>query len=159
MKIKTITCHKVYNHGASLQEYALLKYLNNIGHEAKTIDYTPHYLSGHFNLFAISNPKFGKNVIIKILYLLAKLPQRLPLLKRKKAFDIFEEKYIPSTSCNYKTNEELKQESQKNICTHLPNERDRKLICIHRQSERSGAVYKRTKDGFSAINKYKPSGN
>ena len=109
MKIKTITCHKVYNHGASLQEYALLKYLNNIGHDAETIDYTPDYLSNHFNLFAISNPKFGKNIFIKILYLLAKLPQRLPLLNKKKAFDFFEEKYIHSTRFNYKTNGELKQ--------------------------------------------------
>tara|TARA_Y100001949_G_scaffold132861_1_gene114378 strand:+ start:163 stop:330 length:168 start_codon:yes stop_codon:yes gene_type:complete len=45
------------------------------------------------------------------------------------------------------------------ICTHLPNERDPKVICIHHQSEKSGAVYKRTKDGFSAVNKYKPSGD
>jgi hypothetical protein len=109
MIIKTITCHKVYNHGASLQEYALLKYLNDLGLDAETIDYTPNYLSDHFNLLAVSNPRFGKNIFIKILYLVAKLPQRLPLLKRKKAFDVFEEKFIPSTSYNYKTNEELKR--------------------------------------------------
>lgn len=27
MQIKTITCHEVYKHGASLQEYALLGFL------------------------------------------------------------------------------------------------------------------------------------
>ena len=109
MKIKTITCHRVYNYGASLQEYALLRFLNNLGHKAETINYTPSYLSNHFNLLAISNPKYAKNIIIKIIYLIAKLPQRLPLLKRKKAFDIFEEKYIPSTVTYYLTNEDLKK--------------------------------------------------
>ncbi len=109
MKIKTITCHKVYNYGATLQEYALLRYLNNGGYEAKTIDFTPNYLSNHFNFLTISNPKYNKNIFIKSLYLLAKLPYRLILLQRKKAFDIFEKKFIPSTNYNYKTNEELKK--------------------------------------------------
>jgi hypothetical protein len=108
MKIKTITCHKVYNYGASLQEYALLRYLNKNGHNAKTINYTPSYLSNHFSLLTVSNPKYNRNWFIKALYLLAKLPQRLPLLKRRKAFDVFEEKFIPTTKQNYKTNEELK---------------------------------------------------
>lgn len=31
MKIKTITCHKVNNHGANLQAYALMHYLENWG--------------------------------------------------------------------------------------------------------------------------------
>jgi len=109
MKIKTITCHKVYNYGASLQEYALLKYLNNNGHTAETINYTPSYLSNHFNLAAISNPKYNTNWLVKFLYVIAKLPQRLPLLKRKKAFDIFEQKYISSTQVKYLTNEDLKK--------------------------------------------------
>jgi polysaccharide pyruvyl transferase WcaK-like protein len=108
MKIKTITCHKVYNHGASLQEYALLKFLNKNGHEAKTIDYTPLYLSGHFNLFKVSNPRFKKLLLIKYLYLLVKLPGRLVMLKRKKAFDDFEKEYIPVTDTNYTNNDELK---------------------------------------------------
>lgn len=107
MKVKTITCHKVYNHGASLQEYALLKYLKNIGHDAETIDYTPDYLSNHHNFFNIANPKYDK-FFIKWLYLLAKLPERLTLLKRKNAFDKFEKEYIPFTKINYKNNQELK---------------------------------------------------
>lgn len=35
MKIKTITCHNVYNVGASLQAYALLTYLKGLDHELK----------------------------------------------------------------------------------------------------------------------------
>ncbi len=107
MKIKTITCHEVYNHGASLQEHALLKFLINEGHEAKTLHYKPDYLSSHFKLDGLSNPKFDKPVI-KQLYLLAKLPGRLKSLKRKKAFDDFAIKYIPTDHELYTSNEELK---------------------------------------------------
>tara|TARA_B110000090_G_scaffold209932_1_gene268817 strand:+ start:3514 stop:4623 length:1110 start_codon:yes stop_codon:yes gene_type:complete len=107
MKVKTITCHKVYNHGASLQELALLKFLENEGHDAETIDYTPPYLSNHHNFFAVGNPRFEKNIFLKYAYLLLKLPGRLFMLTRKKAFDDFEEKYIKSTQINYKNNEEL----------------------------------------------------
>lgn len=35
--IKTITCHEVYNYGASLQEYALLKFLNIQGWQASDL--------------------------------------------------------------------------------------------------------------------------
>lgn len=108
MQIKTITCHEVYNHGASLQEYALLEFLNSNGHQAQTLHYKPDYLSGHFNLWSVGNPKFNFP-IIKQLYLLAKLPGRLKLMPRKKAFDQFAEKYIPTDPILYKTNEDLKQ--------------------------------------------------
>ncbi|UKM63957.1 polysaccharide pyruvyl transferase family protein [Flavobacteriaceae bacterium GSB9] len=119
MKIKTITCHEVYNHGASLQEYALLKYLENMGHEAEAIHYKPSYLSNHFNLFRISNSYFEKNLLLKILYLGLKLPSRLKNLKRKKKFDKFSESYIKSTTKLYKTNDNLKADlpdAQAYIC-------------------------------------------
>lgn len=108
MKIKTITCHEVYNHGASLQEFALLKYLKNIGHNAQTIHYKPNYLSGHFKLRTISNPRFDKP-LLRQLYILAKLPGRIFALKRKKAFDEFSRKYINTDSKLYRSNEELKE--------------------------------------------------
>ncbi|MBG6187902.1 polysaccharide pyruvyl transferase family protein [Flavobacterium sp. CAN_S2] len=107
MKIKTITCHEVYNHGASLQEYALLQFLNSNGHEAEAVHYKPSYLSGHFDLNVVSNPIFDKP-FLKQLYLLIKLPGRLKDLKRKKAFDLFAEKYIPTGKLRYETNEDLK---------------------------------------------------
>lgn len=107
MKIKTITCHEVYNYGASLQEYALLKYLESLGHEAKTIHYKPDYLSSHFNLWKVANPKMKKNIILKWCYLLYKLPTRLISLKRKKSFDEFSEKYIKKTSLKYESNDDL----------------------------------------------------
>ena len=108
LNIKTITCHNVYNHGASLQEYALLHYLKSLGHNVETIKYNPDYLSGHFNFWAVSNPKYNKNIILKYAYLLAKLPSRIFSLKRKYNFDKFSDKYIKSTKENYTSNDELK---------------------------------------------------
>uniref|UniRef100_UPI004047D423 polysaccharide pyruvyl transferase family protein n=1 Tax=Mariniflexile sp. TaxID=1979402 RepID=UPI004047D423 len=110
MKVKTITCHEVYNHGASLQEYALLKHLESLGHDAETIHYKPDYLSNHFKLWIVSNSRYEKNIIFKIAYLILKLPGRLKRLKRKKNFDIFSEQYIKATKKLYRTNEELKND-------------------------------------------------
>lgn len=107
MRIKTITCHEVYNHGASLQEYALLAFLNANGHQAEVLHYKPPYLSKHFNLMAVSNPKFDRP-LVRQLYLLAKLSGRLKALSRKKAFDSFHTKYIPTDSILYTSNDELK---------------------------------------------------
>lgn len=109
MKIKTITCHKVYNVGASLQAYALVRYLSDLGHEVEIIDYRPEYLSRHYRLNAVNNPRFDRP-IVKQLYLIAKLPERLKARKsqRKKNFDEFEKKYLPLTKKCYRSNEELK---------------------------------------------------
>lgn len=108
MIIKTITCHDVYNLGASLQAYALQTYLQKQGHEVEIIDYKPDYLSGHFNLWGVYNPVFDKP-FIKQLYLLAKLPGRLLALRRKKVFDTFTKKYLHLTR-RYHSNDELKKD-------------------------------------------------
>ena len=75
MEIKTITCHDVYNAGASLQAYALYTYLKKLGHEVEIIDYKPDYLSNHYSFTSI-NPDYNK-AILKQLYILAKFPTRL----------------------------------------------------------------------------------
>ena len=93
MKICTITCHDVYNVGASLQAYALQTYLKLLGHDVKIIDYKPDYLSKHYRLDIVGNPKYDKP-FLKQAYLLAKLPGRLHMLPRKKAFDSFTAKYL-----------------------------------------------------------------
>ncbi|MDY3002433.1 MAG: polysaccharide pyruvyl transferase family protein [Romboutsia timonensis] len=107
MKVCTITCHDVYNHGASLQAYALMKYLKNIGNQVEIIDYKPDYLSTHYNMFAINNPKWEKNIILKTIYISLKLPRRLISLKRKKEFDNFRNEYLSITNKRYTSNEEL----------------------------------------------------
>ena len=106
MKICTITCHDVYNVGASLQAYALQAYLKSLGHDVKIIDYKPDYLSRHYRLDIVGNPKYDKP-LLKQAYLLAKLPGRLHLLPRKRAFDSFTAKHLTLTK-RYASNDELK---------------------------------------------------
>ncbi len=96
MKIRTITCHDVYNLGASLQAYALQHYLEEQGHDVRIIDYKPDYLSQHYSLTSVNNPRYDKP-IIKQLYLLAKLPERLKSLSRKRVFDRFTAQYLHLT--------------------------------------------------------------
>lgn len=107
MQIKIITCHDVYNHGASLQAYAFQAYLGSIGHKVEIIDYKPDYLSRHYQLWSVDNPIYDKP-IVKQLYLMAKLPGRLLALKRKRLFDVFTKKYIKLTNKRYHSNDELK---------------------------------------------------
>ena len=112
MKIKTITCHDVYNLGASLQAYALMEYLTQLGHEVEIIDYKPEYLSRHYKLSLIANPKYEKNIILKSIYLLLKLPSRLveKYGKRKREFDKFKREYLKLTARRYTSNQELKRD-------------------------------------------------
>jgi hypothetical protein len=107
-KILTITCHNVYNHGASLQQFALLDYLQSQGYDAQTINYKPFYFKNHFNYFAVSNPKFEKNFFLKWMYILLKFPSRFSERKRKVNFDSFEEKNFKILSKPFYSNEDLK---------------------------------------------------
>lgn len=111
MKIKTITCHDVYNVGASLQAYALAEYLRQCGHDVEIIDYKPEYLQ-HYRLLGVKNPRFDKPVLREV-YQLLKLPGRVwaKFEKRKKVFDAFRKKYLPITSESFSSNEELKSAS------------------------------------------------
>ena len=108
MKISTITCHDVYNHGASLQAYALMTHLEKNGHEVEIIDYKPYYMVNLYKLSNIDNPAWEKNFISKSIYLTLKLPGRLISLKRKKNFDDFTKKYLNVGNYTYESNEDLK---------------------------------------------------
>lgn len=108
--VKTITCHDVYNAGASLQAYALQTYLETQGYDAEIINYKPEYLTRHYRLNVVSNPKYDKP-IVRQLYLAAKLRRRMKARKsRKKAeFDVFREKYLKLTKQTFCTNNDLKK--------------------------------------------------
>lgn len=108
MKVKTITCHDVYNSGASLQAYALMKYLEEKGNEVEIIDYKPDYLSNHYKLGVVANPKYERNLILKIAYLTLKFPGRVLALKNKKKYDEFRSNYLKITKRRYVSNDELK---------------------------------------------------
>lgn len=107
MKIKTITCHNVYNAGASLQAYALAAYLRKQGHEVQIIDYVPDYLE-HYKLSGVANAAYDKP-FVREFYNMAKLPGRLLARygRRKKAFDQFTAQYLPLTERHYNTYAEL----------------------------------------------------
>ena len=112
MIIKTITCQKVNNHGATLQAYALMHYLESLGNDVEIIDYIPERFN-HFRPFVCSTEKYAKNVFLKTAYICAKFPSRfVGYLKyknslRKTNFENFWNKYYHLTKC-YKTFDELK---------------------------------------------------
>ena len=108
LTIKTITCHDVYNAGASLQAYALSNYLRSLGHQVEIIDYKPDYLK-HYELWGVRNPRYNRPIFREI-YNLLKLPKRIKnrFSKRKKAFDDFTKKYLCVTKNRYRTNQEMK---------------------------------------------------
>lgn len=109
-KILTITCHNVYNHGASLQQFALLDYLKSLGYDAQTINYKPFYFNNHFNYLAVSNPKFEKNFFIKWIYICLKFPSRFAQRKRKIKFDSFENSNFKILPKKYFSNDDLKED-------------------------------------------------
>lgn len=113
MNINTITCHRVYNHGAVLQAWALATYLKQQGHNVNIIDYRPDYLRGHYDL-RVNNPRYDKS-IVKWLYLVAKYPGWRKSLTRKAAFDAFDAKFIAPlvTGHCFLSAEELKQNPPK----------------------------------------------
>lgn len=116
MKIATITCHDVYNYGASLQAYALMHYLEGLGHQVEIIDYKPSYLSGHYRLLAAESPLVGKSRLKAILYVLVKLPGRLMTMRRKWAFDRFRDGYLKLTSTRYGNFSELRDNPPQADC-------------------------------------------
>ena len=131
MKIKTITCHDVYNFGASLQAYALMKYLKDIGNEVEIVDYKPAYLK--FDLWAIG-PKWKRNILLKILYFSYVVPKRLCMKKRRSKFDLFTRQKLRTTNRTYSSFHELKKDppladiffagSDQIWNTELPNGKD-----------------------------------
>lgn len=109
MRINTITCHNVYNLGASLQAYALATYLKTQGHDVQIIDYKPIYLR-HYRLAGVSNPRFDRP-FVRQAYQIAKFPGRLwnrLTSRRKKVFDAFTARYLPVAGKVFTSNEELK---------------------------------------------------
>ena len=91
MKIATITCHDVYNYGASLQAYALQQYLLEQGHDAEIIDYKPYYLTGRYNWRHIPAESrlfpYKDFIWIQCLYFLLKNRKIYATIGRKHKFD------------------------------------------------------------------------
>lgn len=121
MVIKTITCHNVYNYGASLQAYALQHYLESQGHDVEIIDFQPWFHLDRYNPFYIG--KSGRLYTIcsffpPLKYILAPLKyhKRNDGMKRtwgrKKSFDDFTKSYLHLTQ-RYETSNELRNNPPK----------------------------------------------
>lgn len=98
MKIGILTYHRAENYGALLQAYALLTYLDNLGHEVSFIDYWPKYHSDYFKIFSWAT--FAKRPLkSKLLMLVRLVLMGNKLLKRKKVMQQFmhEQLRLPDT--------------------------------------------------------------
>ena len=99
MKIRTITCHDVYNYGASLQAYALQTYLKSQGHDVAIIDYIPHYFKRRKPFWYI-NPasayykKLRNNPILRFGYCLKNYISYQKKAKRRKAFERYTKEFL-----------------------------------------------------------------
>lgn len=118
MKIKTITCHHVYNYGASLQAYALQHYLESLGHEVEIIDFNPWFHCDRYNPFWMPKNAIGRAAqIIKILPFMRYIWYPYKAYKggmfktwgRKAAFDAFEKEYYHLTPIKYYSSEQLQK--------------------------------------------------
>ena len=115
MKIKTITCHNVYNYGASLQAYALQTYLQSLGNDVEIIDFQPYFHQNRYNPYYISeNSKYysicRKIPLLACLYNLIKNYSMIKTWGRKKKFDNFTSKYLKLTQKKYETSKQLQND-------------------------------------------------
>lgn len=108
MIIRTITCHHAFNHGAMLQAYALLAYLQSLGHDATVIDYRPDYMPRLQMNFDWVPPKYDF-WFIRQLYRRVKLPFLQQEQERRHALEKFFKKHIKITDTEYNAIEELRQ--------------------------------------------------
>lgn len=108
MKIRTITCHHSFNHGAMLQAYALQAYLQSLGHDVQVIDYRPYYMPQLRINFNWVPSKFNY-LILRQIYRIAKLPYLRLEQRRRNALEQFFKKYIAITDAEYRSISELKK--------------------------------------------------
>jgi hypothetical protein len=90
-----------------------MAYLKNLGHEVEIINYKPKYLEIDYIPFAIHSPKWKRNIFLKIIYLLLKMPEKLGELPIKHAFDAFRSRHLAVTAKRYASNEELRRDPPK----------------------------------------------
>lgn len=114
MKIYTLTynCPEKDNYGQILQCYALLKFLNNLGHDAKYLQYTP--CSWHKRTLS-GNIRRAFRVLLCPIILFQKLKEQKKQAtitayqkEHYRGFGEFIDKYIPQSSRRYNTIELLK---------------------------------------------------
>lgn len=114
MKVRTITCHDVGNYGASLQAYALMRFLQGQGHDAKIIDYLPGYKPPCHSLTTFYNSGYAARVYkvapcLKPLMAFWQNRHELRFQKRRRAFEAFKAERLETTAHTYRSNDELER--------------------------------------------------
>lgn len=111
MNIKTITCHDVYNYGASLQAYALQTFLEKLGNHVEIIDYLPYYKPKRYNwLYVPEKSRLHKLSHIPIVNDICGLlcnRREWKYWKRYKRFKFFKRNYLHCTQQTYHNIDEL----------------------------------------------------
>ncbi len=106
-KAYIITCHDVYNYGASLQAYALQMYLEKCSIDTKIIDYQAPYLSKLFDFNAVPD-KYKKNLFLNLLFRCYLLKVYIPAIPKFFRYKNFNKKFLNLTNKSYKDNQSLK---------------------------------------------------
>lgn len=108
MRIRTITCHDVGNYGASLQAYALMRFLKQQGHDVKIIDYLPYYKPPCHSLTTFYNS--GRAAMVYKIAPWMKYPMafwqnrhEIKFQKRRIAFEKFKNHTLTQQSSNTMT--------------------------------------------------------
>ncbi|MCM1163107.1 MAG: polysaccharide pyruvyl transferase family protein [Muribaculaceae bacterium] len=109
-QVAIITCHDVYNFGASLQAYALASFISDAGHDVKVIDYKPDYITRPFRFDAVKKAGWDYP-LLRQLHVLVTLPQRLLFRQHKVLSDQFIHTYLPLTSTTYHSLDQLREAS------------------------------------------------
>lgn len=112
-KIKCITCHDVANYGASLQAYALQRFVTDLGYNYQIIDYKPKYQNS-YDIWSIDGNR-KLNVLARRFkpfhwYVAFKKYLKLkPTFPRLKSFALFKQNYLVCTK-TYHSYKELLQD-------------------------------------------------
>lgn len=97
MKIGTLTFHRACNYGGTLQCYALVKFLKNLGYNAEVIDYRSQAIEQFYKLISF---KSIKDFIASFVY----FPNAY---RRKRNFRSFSHKYMPLSKRTYHSPDEI----------------------------------------------------
>ena len=110
MKISIITCHRVYNYGASLQAHALQHYLEQMGNEVEIIDYNPWFHCDRYNPFWFNRKSKDKRVFFyPYRFYRAYRSGMFETWGRKSPFEHFTKNILHLTSKKYKSIDDLKK--------------------------------------------------
>lgn len=100
-KVGIITFHKSLNYGSALQAWALSNYISKLGYDVKIVDYTPNNYREYYDLFwKPTSVRYIKSDLLHTIW--------LPfLLRRKKGFSDFSDRYLPLSEKKYASGDDL----------------------------------------------------